>query len=65
MGSLRPFDEHLAEVQALAEHTIQMILDTDVFVVFNDPEGSDLFTELGVCLAKKSQGGNVTRVGST
>ena len=36
------------------------MLLTDVFVMFNDKGGSDLFTEFGICLAKKAMGETIT-----
>ena len=58
-GSMKPFAEHLDEVQELGKHNVEMMLDTEVFMAINDKDGTDLFTEYGVCLAKKAQGGTI------
>ena len=48
--SLKPYDQNLKEVQLLAEEVVQSILDSDIFVLISDPEGTDMFVELGICL---------------
>ncbi|MEI6352628.1 MAG: hypothetical protein WCO35_01700 [Candidatus Nomurabacteria bacterium] len=50
-GNLKPFIENLIPSQALADRCLVNILNSDIFIVFNDLDGTDLFTELGICLA--------------
>jgi hypothetical protein len=52
IGSLKPFEEHLEEVHRVNKHNIGMMLQADVFVMISDPEGTDMYAELGVGLAK-------------
>lgn len=56
VGSMKPFMENIIEVQQLVEHNINQILQADIFVVFNDLGGTDLFTETGVALAAAAMG---------
>ena len=56
VGSMKPFMENIIEVQQLVEHNINQILQADIFVVFNDLEGTDLLTETGVALAAAAMG---------
>ncbi len=58
-GSMKPFLENKAEVQQLAKHNTDKILDSDVFVVINDLGGTDLFTKFGIALAKLAMGENI------
>lgn len=50
-GNLRPFEENFEKVQSLAERCVKQILDTDIFVAFNEQNIKDLFVEIGVALA--------------
>jgi len=52
-GSLKPYHENLEKVQNLASRAVSSLLDTDIFVLISDPEGTDMFVELGVCLARE------------
>ena len=52
IGMLTPFEEHKQKVQEVAVHDIKAILGSDIFVLVSDPEGTDMFVELGVALAK-------------
>lgn len=51
-GSHKPYSENLEKVQVLARRVVTSLLDTDIFVLISDPEGTDMFVELGVCLGK-------------
>jgi len=51
--SLKPYAENLEKVQPFSRMVVQSLLGADVFVLISDPEGTDMFVELGVCLAKK------------
>ncbi|MFA6476592.1 MAG: hypothetical protein WCV68_04280 [Candidatus Paceibacterota bacterium] len=51
-GSYKPYDENLDKVQTLARRVVVSLLETDIFVLISDPEGTDMFVELGVCLAQ-------------
>lgn len=52
-GSHKPYHENLEEVQDLASRVVSSLLETDIFVLISDPEGTDMFVELGVCLAQE------------
>jgi len=58
-GDMKPFLENLEMVQELAEHNTKKILDADVFIAFNDLDGTDLFSEFGVALGKKAKSNNI------
>ncbi len=51
--SLKPYDQNLKEVQLLAEEVVRSIMDSDIFVLISDPEGTDMFVELGICLNRE------------
>ncbi|HEY9481203.1 MAG TPA: hypothetical protein VIR98_03185 [Candidatus Paceibacterota bacterium] len=53
-GSLKPYSENLSEVQIFSEEVVRSLLSADIFVLISDPEGTDMFVELGVCLAHNS-----------
>jgi hypothetical protein len=57
--NLKPFTENLKRVQEIGERNIQMMVDSDIFLMFNDLTGVDIFTELGVCMGKNALGGNI------
>lgn len=57
--SLKPYENNLSRVQPFAEAVTTALLNTDIFVLISDPEGTDMFIELGVCLAKKTLSDNV------
>jgi hypothetical protein len=50
--SLKPYTEHLTEVRLLAKKVVSSLLKTDIFVLISDSGGTDMFVELGVCLAR-------------
>jgi hypothetical protein len=50
---LVPFTEHITRVHEITEKNINSILDTDIFLMFNDLTGMDIFTEMGICMANK------------
>lgn len=54
--NLKPFLENIDEVRNLNDHNINQMINCDIFVMFNDPEGIDIFTEYGVCLAAHELG---------
>lgn len=52
-NELLPFDyqENLEATQAFSQEVVKALLETDIFILISDPEGTDMFVELGVCLA--------------
>lgn len=56
---LKPFLENLQRVQDISIENVKQLLNTDVFVLFNDLEGVDIFIELGVVLGQKELGKNI------
>ena len=52
-GSLKPYEKNLGKVQALARRVVDSLMQANVFVLISDPEGTDMFVELGICLAQK------------
>jgi hypothetical protein len=57
--SLKPYEENLSKVQPFAEGVTKALLATDIFVLISDQEGTDMFIELGVGLAKKVLSDNI------
>ncbi len=53
-SALKPYHENIDKVQKLATEVTASLLATDIFVLVSDPEGTDMFIELGVCLAKST-----------
>lgn len=51
--NLKPFSENLNRVREIADHNLQMMTESDCLIMFNDPGGTDLFSEFGICLATK------------
>lgn len=51
--SLKPYAENLNAVQVFTKELLKSLLECDIFVLISDPEGTDMFIELGACLAKK------------
>ncbi|MDB4984455.1 MAG: hypothetical protein JWM20_634 [Patescibacteria group bacterium] len=49
--SLKPYHEHVQEAQQVGSENLQAILETDIFVLISDAEGTDMFVELGAALA--------------
>ncbi len=60
--SLKPYHENVAEVQKTGLENTQAILDSDVFVMISDPEGTDMFVELGIALGANTSGNGVPRI---
>ncbi len=50
--TLMPYTEHLVETQNLSERIVKSILECDNFVLISDPEGTDMFIELGIALGR-------------
>ncbi len=50
--SLKPYTEHLTEVTILSKNIVKSLTETDIFVLISDSEGTDMFVELGICLAR-------------
>lgn len=50
--SLKPYEENSSAVQSFSKEVVDSLLDCDIFVLISDPEGTDMFIELGICLAK-------------
>jgi hypothetical protein len=57
--SLKPYKENISKIQPFSEEVVSSLLDTDIFVLISDPEGTDMFIELGICLAKKILSKNI------
>ena len=57
--NLKPFTENLKRVQEIAFENVEGLLKTDIFVKFNDLDGTDTFSEFGVCLGRLAKGENV------
>jgi len=57
--SLKPYKENILKIQPFSEEVVSSLLDTDIFVLISDPEGTDMFIELGVCLAKDMLSKNI------
>lgn len=53
---LKPFLNNLARVQEISVENVKQLLATDVFVIFNDLLGVDIFIELGVVLGLAAKG---------
>ncbi len=62
-GSLKPYHENLSEVQNLATSVTKAIKETDIFVLISDPAGTDMFIELGICLARDPESVRIYIVG--
>jgi hypothetical protein len=56
---LKPFLDNFQRVQDISVENVKQLLQTDVFVLFNDLEGVDIFIELGVVLGMKETGKDV------
>jgi hypothetical protein len=52
---LKPFEENLEKVRAASAHCTEGILESDIFVLISDPEGTDMYAELGVALAENTR----------
>ena len=53
-GSLKPYDLNLSKVQPFSREVAKNILEADIFVLISDAEGTDMFIELGIALAKNT-----------
>jgi sucrose-6-phosphate hydrolase SacC (GH32 family) len=51
--NLKPFSSNLIRVKEIADHNLEMMIQSDCLIMFNDPGGTDLFSEFGICLATK------------
>lgn len=60
--SLKPYHENVEEVQKVGVENTQAILDSDVFVMISDPEGTDMFVELGIALGAHTSGNGIPRI---
>ncbi|HSE56906.1 MAG TPA: hypothetical protein VLB02_02380 [Candidatus Paceibacterota bacterium] len=49
--SLAPYKQNQEKIATLAVDSIQGVIEADVFVLISDPEGTDMFVELGAALA--------------
>ncbi len=49
----KPFHEHVAETQTMASSVVDSLLQTDIFVLISDAEGTDMFVELGIIIANQ------------
>ena len=56
--SLKPYDLNLPKVQPFSQEVVKNILAADIFVLISDPEGTDMFIELGIALAKNNINSN-------
>ncbi|MFA6269881.1 MAG: hypothetical protein WC657_01560 [Candidatus Paceibacterota bacterium] len=57
--SLKPYDQNISKVRSFSKEFIASLLDSDIFVLISDPEGTDMFIELGVCVAKNTLSNNI------
>ena len=53
--SLKPYHDNISEVSKLANTVVSAILESDIFVLISDPEGTDMFVELGIALASNAR----------
>jgi hypothetical protein len=60
--SLKPYHENVAEVQKVGTENSLEILKSDIFVMISDPEGTDMFVELGIALGKNITGLGVPKI---
>lgn len=60
--SLKPYHENIEEVHRVGLENTQAILDTDVFVIISDPEGTDIFVELGIALGSATSKNGIPRI---
>lgn len=49
---LIPYVENLEKVRKVAAQCVEAISQSDIFVLISDAEGTDMFVELGIALAK-------------
>jgi hypothetical protein len=61
-ASLKPYHKNIESVQRMASQVISSIMSTDIFVLVSDPEGTDMFIELGACLARISTSSKIPRI---
>ena len=52
LPDLRPFEQHAEACRILSNQISSSILASDVFVLISDPEGTDMFIELGIAIAQ-------------
>lgn len=62
IGTLKPFEEHLEEVRSASTRCTEAVLDADVFVLISDPEGTDMYAELGMALTQRTLTGSTPRI---
>jgi hypothetical protein len=48
---VKPYEKNLVTVQNFAEDVVKGITDSDIFILISDPEGTDMFIELGIALS--------------
>lgn len=51
------YESNLHKVEEFNRKIIKALLATEIFVLISDPEGTDMFIELGICLAHKELSG--------
>jgi hypothetical protein len=52
--SLKPYTENMERCGEIAGNVTDTLITTDIFVLISDPEGTDMFVELGICLGKNT-----------
>lgn len=57
--NLKPFSDNIDKVRDLADRCLLNILDSNIFVVFNNIYGTDLYTETGIALAARAIGRDI------
>lgn len=59
---LIPYSENLERSKETAEKVVHAVNSADIFVLISDKEGTYVFVELGVALAKYEQAPNTIRI---
>ncbi len=52
IGMLKPFSENVERVREVSVHCTEAVLSADIFVLISDPEGTDMYAELGMALGQ-------------
>ena len=55
----KPFNENSKKSQEIASNISKALLDTDIFILISDPEGTDMYIELGIAIAYSMKNKNM------
>lgn len=55
----KPYNEYEKEYSDIAESICSAVMNTDIFILISDKEGTDMFIELGMILVKQKQDPNI------